>query len=179
MKRRSPKDRGLGEGAPACYDRCRFEPSMPPLHIAAATQADYEWCARLMASSEPWITLRRDLEGCRAVLVRPGTELFVARDQDSSGPLGFILLAAYGFAASPYVASIGVGPEARGQSVGSQLMAFAEQRYRDRGHLFLLVSSFNQRAQKFYRGHGYEFVGELKDYIVAGHSELIFHKRLP
>lgn len=132
-----------------------------------------------MASSEPWITLGRDLEGCRAVLVRPATELFVARDQDSSRPFGFILLAAYGFAASPYVASIGVDPEARGQSVGSQLMAFAEQRYRDRGHLFLLVSSFNQRAQKFYRGHGYEFVGELKDYIVPGHSELIFHKRLP
>ena len=152
---------------------------MPPLHIAAATQADYEWCARLMASSEPWITLRRDLEGCRAALIRPGTELFLARDQDSSRPLGFILLAPQGFAASPYVASIGVAAEARGQSVGSQLMAFAEQRYRDRRHLFLLVSSFNPRAQQFYRRHGYEFIGELKDYMVAGHSELILHKRLP
>ena len=93
--------------------------------------------------------------------------------------LGFILLAPHGFAGSPYVACIGVGPEARGQSVGSQLMAFAEQRYRDRGHLFLLVSSFNERAQQFYRRHGYEFTGELKDFLVPGHSELIFHKRLP
>jgi ribosomal protein S18 acetylase RimI-like enzyme len=152
---------------------------MPPLSIAAATQADYEWCARLMAVSEPWITLRRDLEGCRATLVRPGTELFLARDQNSSSPLGFILLAPHGFAGSPYVACIGVGPEARGESVGSQLMAFAEQRYRNRGHLFLLVSSFNERAQQFYRRHGYEFTGELKDFLVPGHSEFIFHKRLP
>jgi len=152
---------------------------MPHFPIAAATQADYEWCARLMAASEPWITLRRDLEGCRATLVRPGTELFLARDQDSSCPLGFILLAPHGFAGSPYVACIGVGPETRGQSIGSQLMAFAEQRYRDRSHLFLLVSSFNDRAQQFYRRHGYEFIGELKDFLVRGHSELIFHKRLP
>lgn len=58
-------------------------------------------------------------------------------------------------------------------------MAFAEQRFAGRGHLFLLVSSFNERAQHFYREHGYQFVGELKDYLVPGHSELIFHKRLP
>jgi ribosomal protein S18 acetylase RimI-like enzyme len=58
-------------------------------------------------------------------------------------------------------------------------MTFTEQRFRDRGHLFLLVSSFNPRAQQFYRHHGYESIGELKDYIVSGHSELIFYKRLP
>jgi len=131
-----------------------------------------------MASNEPWVTLCRDLDACRAALVRPGSELFIACDAEAGLPLGFILLAPYGFAASPYVASIAVAPEAQGVYVGSQLMGFAERHFRDRGHLFLLVSSFNQRAQQFYRGHGYEFVGELKDYIVPGHSELIFHKRL-
>ena len=153
---------------------------MQPIHIEPAAPADYEWCARLMAASEPWITLRRDLEACRIVLARPGAELFVGSDPKSKACslLGFILVAPYGFAGSPYLASIAVAPEARGQSVGSQLMAFAEKRFADRGHLFLLVSSFNQRAQHFYRQCGYQFVGELKDYIVPGHSELIFHKRL-
>ena len=151
---------------------------MQPLHIAAALPADYEWSAQLMASIEPWITLRRDLQGCRAVLNRPGTELFVARSEEAPQPLGFILLAAHGLAGSPYIASIGVTPAAQGQRVGSQLMTFAEQRCRRREHLFLLVSSFNERAQHFYRAHGYEFIGELKDYIVPGHSELLFHKRL-
>lgn len=150
---------------------------MRPVNIAIAEPDDHEWCARLMASSEPWITLQRGLEGCRQVLSRPGTELFIARDQDSKA-LGFILLAPYGLAGSPYIASIAVSADAQGQSVGSQLMKFTEQHFHDRSHLFLLVSSFNSRAQQFYRRHGYEFVGELKDYIVAGHSELIFHKRL-
>ena len=62
--------------------------------------------------------------------------------------------------------------------VGSQLLVFAERHFCDRGHLFLLVSSFNREAQHFYSSHAYELVGELKDYIVGGHSELIFHKRL-
>ena len=152
---------------------------MQIVHIVPASSADREWCGRLMVSSDPWITLKRDLDSCCATLQRPGTELFVARDQGQAQLLGFVLLAAYGFAGSPYLTSIAVGPEARGRGVGSELMAFAENQFQDRGHLFLLVSSFNQRAQQFYRRRGYEFVGELKDYIVTGHSELIFHKRLP
>jgi len=147
-----------------------------PIHIVAAAQGDYEWCAGVMASSEPWITLRRDLEECRAALVRPGAELFVARDNDL--PAGFILLAPYGLAGSPYIASIAVAAKARGQGVGSQLLRFAEEHFAGRGHIFLLVSSFNHRAQDFYRRYGYEFVGELKDYITPGQSEFILHKRL-
>jgi ribosomal protein S18 acetylase RimI-like enzyme len=150
---------------------------MQPVHIAPAEPDDHDWCARLMASSEPWITLQRNRDACGQVLSRPGTELFVARDQNSRH-LGFILLAPHGLAGSPYVASIAVSPEARGQSVGSELMKFTEQHFHDRSDLFLLVSSFNSRAQNFYRRHGYEQIAELKDYIVAGHSELIFHKRL-
>jgi ribosomal protein S18 acetylase RimI-like enzyme len=151
---------------------------MRPVHIAPSKPADHEWCARLMASTEPWITLKRDLEGCRATVNRPETELFLAQEPEASNPLGFILLAPFGFAGSPYVACIAVAPDAQGQSVGAQLLAFAEQLYDDRGHIFLLVSSFNQRAQQFYRRQAYEFVGELKDYLDSGHSELIFHKRL-
>jgi [ribosomal protein S18]-alanine N-acetyltransferase len=162
----------------ACYDRCRFASSMHPVHIEPAEPDDHEWCACLMASSEPWITLQRDLSACRQVIKRPSTELFIAWDRNSQ-KLGFILLAPYGLAGSPYIASIAVSPDAQGQTVGSQLMQFTEQHFHDRSHLFLLVSSFNSRAQHFYRRHGYEFIGELKDYIVAGHSELIFHKSLP
>ena len=147
-----------------------------PIQIAAAAPDDYEWGARLMASTEPWITFKRDLVGCRDTLLRPGTELFVARQEEIR--LGFILVAPYGLAGSPYVACLAVAAEARGQGVGSQLLRFAEERFADRAHIFILVSSFNHRAQDLYRREGYKFVGELKDYIVAGHSELILHKRI-
>ena len=143
----------------------------PPVAIAPASHDDAEWCARVMAASEPWITLRRDLTGCRDALARPGTELFVARD-DGGKPVGFVLVA------SPYIASIAVAADARGRGIGSALLRFTEQQFAGRGHLFLLVSSFNDRAHKVYRRHGYEPIGELRDYIVAGSSEIILHKRL-
>ena len=147
-----------------------------PIQIKAAAPDDYEWGARLMSSSEPWITFKRDLDGCRDTLLRPGTELFVAWQKEVR--LGFILLAPFGLAGSPYIACLAVGAEARGQGVGSQLLRFAEEFFADRAHIFILVSSFNHRAQNLYRREGYEFVGELKDHIVAGESELILHKRI-
>ena len=148
------------------------------IDVVAAAPDDYAWCAELMASSEPWITLKRDVVACRAALSRPGTELFLARRQEGGAPEGFILLSPYGLAGSPYIASVAVAAEARGQGVGSQLLSFAERNFHGREHLFLLVSSFNRQAQELYRRHGYEQVGELKDYCVAGYAELILHKAL-
>jgi [ribosomal protein S18]-alanine N-acetyltransferase len=147
-----------------------------PIEIGCAAPGEYEWCARVMADSEPWITLGRDLEGCRAAVTRPGTELFVARDRLQAA--GFVLVAPFGMAGSPYIASLAVMAEARGEGIGSELLRFAEERFAASGHIFLLVSSFNRGAERLYRQHGYEFVGELKDYVVTGHSELILHKRL-
>lgn len=149
-----------------------------PIHITSAAPDDYAWCASLMASSEPWITLGRDFPSCRDALNRPGTDLFVARRGENDQRAGFILVAPYGLAGSPYIASVAVEAEMRGQGIGSELLRFAERRFAGRAHLFLLVSSFNSNAQQLYLRHGYECAGELKDYCVAGHSELIYHKGL-
>jgi len=155
--------------------------SIPPapggLTIGRAEDRDHDWCARLMAGSEPWITLRRDLDGCYAALRRPGSELFVARER--GGPAGFILIHPYGCAGSPYIASVAVAEGARGRSIGTQLVAFAERRMAGRRFIFLCVSSFNRRAQELYSRLGYRRVGEIPDFIVEGHSEILLCKRLP
>lgn len=149
-----------------------------PIRISAAAQDDFAWCAALMASSDPWITLGRGPDLCLAALNRPGTDLFVARKVEDDRPVGFILVSAYGLAGSPYIASIGVAEVLRGQGVGSQMLRFAEQHFAGRAHLFLLVSSFNQKAQKLYQQMGYRCVGELSNYCIPGHAELILHKDL-
>jgi len=58
------------------------------------------------------------------------------------------------------------------------MLAFAERQAAGRRFIFLCVSSFNLRAQALYRRLGYEQVGELPGYIVEGHSELLFWKKL-
>jgi len=148
------------------------------IHVTAAVLDDYEWCATLMASSEPWITLGRDLGSCHDALNRPGTELFVARNPEDDQLIGFVLLAPYGLAGSPYIATVAVAAEVRGQGIGTELLRFAEHHFAGREHLFLLVSSFNQGARQLYLRQGYAPVGELKDYCVSGQSELILHKGL-
>jgi ribosomal protein S18 acetylase RimI-like enzyme len=168
----------------------------PTITIEPAQEPDFDWCAQLMAGSEPWITLRLDLEQSRMSLRRPGGELFVAREGGQpvseihgqvdhvtvSGtgfqPVGFIQIHPYGFAGSPYITSIGVAADARGKGIGAQLLAFTEQHVVDRRFIFLCVSSFNHRAQEFYRRHGYARVGEIPNYVVEGHSELVLCKKL-
>jgi ribosomal protein S18 acetylase RimI-like enzyme len=130
-----------------------------------------------MAASEPWMTLRRDRGDCLAALTRPGSELFVAINRDDER-VGFILVAPYGLAGSPYIAAIAVAETARDRGIGSQLLRFAETRFVARKHLFLLVSSFNSRAQQLYIRHGFRPVGELPGYVSPAYSELIFYKEL-
>ncbi len=52
---------------------------MDEIEIGEATAAEREWCARLMASSEPWITLRRGLDVLLPAALDPEYVVLVAR----------------------------------------------------------------------------------------------------
>jgi ribosomal-protein-alanine N-acetyltransferase len=61
--------------------------------------------------------------------------------------------------------------------LGSHLIAFAEERIlRESPNIFMCVSSFNEGARQLYQRLGYQVVGELTDYIVQGHSEILLRK---
>lgn len=149
---------------------------MPHLTINRADAADGEWCAGLMASNEPWITLSRDLAACRAYCELPQFVTLIARR--GGARCGFLLLHPTGVAGSPYVASIVIEPAERGQGIGSKLLEAAEGRDPDARHIFLCVSSFNPRAQQLYERRGYSKAGEFPDYVITGASEILMHKRL-
>jgi ribosomal protein S18 acetylase RimI-like enzyme len=147
------------------------------LTVAEATDAEREWAAGVMASSDPWLTLGRGLAECRAACQRPGYLMLVAREGDQ--PRAFALLHPRGVAGSPYLASFGVSADARGLGVGAFLLSACEQHFRSSArHFFLCVSSFNTRARAFYERHGYSQVGEFRDYVIDGASEILMHKRL-
>jgi len=148
-----------------------------PLHIRTASHDDREWAARLMARSEPWITLGRTLETCRLVCHNPDYLVFTGVRGETR--CGFVLLHARGVVGSPYLATIAVDEPFRSQGIGAELIAFAEDYFRGHArHMFLCVSSFNPRARALYERLGYRQVGELPDYLIDGASELLMHKRL-
>jgi ribosomal-protein-alanine N-acetyltransferase len=65
------------------------------------------------------------------------------------------------------------------QGLGSKLVEFAEQRIlRESPNIFMCVSSFNHDARRLYERLGYQVIGELTDYLVRGHSEILLRKTL-
>jgi len=137
-------------------------------------KADAEICARMMANSEPWITLRRDYDASLKILTDSSREVYLAIVSDEI--VGFTILTMHG-AFVGYLQSVCVAPEWRGKGIGSQLMDYVEKRILgETPNVFICVSSFNERVQKLYERRGYEVVGELKNWIVPGHSEILLRK---
>jgi ribosomal protein S18 acetylase RimI-like enzyme len=127
-----------------------------------------------MCSSEPWITLGRNFETSLAIVRDPTREVYLARDE--CGIAGFLILCMAG-AFVGYIQSICIDPRCRGVGLGSRLLEFAEERIRRVSpNIFMCVSSFNVGARRLYERHGYRVVGELTDYLVQGHSEILLRK---
>lgn len=140
------------------------------------TEDDARACARLMAASEPWITLGRSYQASLGIIQDPTREVYLARDE--TGLAGFLILCLTG-AFVGYIQTICIDPARRGQGLGSRLVEFAEQRIvQVSPNIFMCVSSFNHDARRLYERLGYKVVGELTDYIVRGHSELLLRKTL-
>lgn len=138
------------------------------------TTRDAEACARLMASSEPWLTLGRSYETSLAIIQDPTRETYLAREGGEL--LGFLIICMTG-AFVGYIQTVCIHPQHRGRGLGSRMVAFAEQRIlTEVPNVFMCVSSFNHAARRLYQRLGYQVVGELTDYIVSGHSEILLRK---
>src|SRR5262245_8720607 len=155
----------MGEAAPASVE-------IRQLRWAEEARA----CARMMSSSEPWLTLQRSFDECMDLLEDPSREVYVA--VDGQRVLGFVILNMAG-AFVGYIQTVCVAEEERSRGIGARLVRYSEERiFRDSPNVFLCVSSFNPRARALYEKLGYRLVGTLENYIVSGHDELLFRKTI-
>jgi ribosomal protein S18 acetylase RimI-like enzyme len=148
--------------------------SLIPTIERLTTQRDAEACARLMTCSEPWTTLGRTYQTSLAIIQDPTRETYVLREGEEV--VGFLIICMTG-AFVGYIQTICIHPDHRGRGFGSRLVELAEQRIlKEVPNVFMCVSSFNHGARRLYERLGYGVVGELTDYIVAGHSEILLRK---
>lgn len=145
------------------------------IQVSVAHESEVGWCAQVMAETDPWLAYRFSTETCADILRWPGSTVFVAR---LDRPVGFVLIHPRGFLGSPYIAVIAIVAGLRSRGIGGQLLKFAETHFSGRRHVYLCVSSFNLRALRFYKVHGYLRVGEIPDFITDGFSEFLMQKRL-
>ena len=150
---------------------------MPKIQIHAfESTADATWAAKVMAESEPWATLGTGYERSLNLLSNATRERYLARV--AGEPAGFLMISMQG-AFVGYIQLLGVAPEFRGRGVGKALIEYAERRiFRETPNVFICVSDFNQEAQGFYAKMGYQKVGELTDFIIAGHAEILLRKTI-
>jgi len=127
-----------------------------------------------MATSEPWLTLGRGYEASLIILQDESRERYVVHRNGALA--GFLILNMKG-AFVGYIQTVCVAQEFRNQGIGTELIRFGEERiFREHPNVFMCVSSFNTSARELYERLGYKAVGELTDYIVPGHSEILLRK---
>jgi [ribosomal protein S18]-alanine N-acetyltransferase len=140
---------------------------MKPAHIPV--------CKKIASVSEPWKTLNEQIDFRHYISLK---QTYVCID--AGRVVGFIIFSPEPvFARGGYLRAIGVLPAMRRQGIGKILMAFAEAitAYHSQ-NFYLCVSSFNVKAQSFYKNIGYRKVGEIPGLTMSGATEFIYWKKL-
>jgi ribosomal-protein-alanine N-acetyltransferase len=135
---------------------------------------DFAICAMLMSVSDPWITLGMDYPQCLKAFDGPFNEVFVLKKEAEI--IGFVIIQTSG-TFKGYIQTISINETCRGAGYGTQLLQFCENRILQYSpNIFICVSSFNHRAVNLYIKFGFELVGELKDFVKKGFTELLLRK---
>ncbi len=77
----------------------------------------------------------------------------------------------------PYLEMLALLPDWQGRGIGSALLRWFEQDANpDARNLWVVSSSFNERALAFYRRHGFEDVATLPSLVFDGFDEILLRK---
>jgi len=131
-------------------------PSTPPPEAAAAARLEYH------ESENPEIAARLGAEIAARFGARDETPLsLVARDADGAVIAGLNGVVHWRWL---YVRHLWVAEAARGQGLGSRLLAAVEQSARDRGARGAYIDTFDEAAARFYERAGYRRHGRIEDF---------------
>ena len=103
-------------------------------------------------------------------------ESFSAVRENGSGAIE-AGISGYTWGGCCYVSHLWVSESARGNGLGSELLAAVERHAREKRCRLILVSSHSFQAPQFYADRGYERVARIDDHPV-GHSSSYYTKRL-
>jgi ribosomal protein S18 acetylase RimI-like enzyme len=146
-----------------------------------ASNGEHEiWtCADIMASTDPWLRYGRTRQTNHSTLTAPGVETYVAVAADNDQIVGVVALALQIPLIRGYILALAVAGDFRNRGIGTQLLRHAEQRiFRESPNVFMCVTSFNEGAHRLYKRLGFEQIGIIKDYAVAGAHEHLLRKTI-
>ncbi len=151
--------------------------------ITEATVEDLADLASLMTASPLLLRYGITHDGATAALDQAWRKhdlILVAQYAGQTGPKGFAwVIASRVLDGAAYLRLLLVAEEAQREGVGNRLLRAAEQHAREwANHLYLLATTDNVGARRFYEHHGYRHVGDLPDLVRPGIDEALYHKPL-
>ncbi len=151
------------------------------MDVRPLVPAEFPALARALAGVPLMVRYGRTPEALEAALRAAharGERLLVADEGGAIRGLAWFLTRGT-LALGGYLKLIAMLPGAEGKGAGADLLAaFEAETARESRHAFLLVSDFNEGAQRFYERHGYARVGALPALVLPDVAEVLYWKRM-
>ena len=150
---------------------------MTEVKIRELKEEDIEECVEMTVTTFPWIAFGLKKEGARKFFNdRLGKELVYVATRNEE-VLGFITIKRNILYAN-YIRRIVVREDARSEGIGGKLMEYIEEMTYSSGlpNVFLVTTTANEGAVKFYKKNGYKIIGTIPDFVEKGLDEFIFWK---
>jgi [ribosomal protein S18]-alanine N-acetyltransferase len=139
-------------------------------------EKDIEAAAQLMSTNDPWVALGKTYSDCLAAIRNPIAETYIVKS--SGRVIGLAIIQLKG-PMTGYIQTLVIQARFRGNGIGTQLIAYLEKRIHEVSpNIFMCVSDFNTDAQRLYKKLGFEVIGEIKNYVIEGHSEILLRKTI-
>lgn len=142
--------------------------------VLTTDAADFAICAKMMSVTDPWIALGIDYDHCLKSFDGSHREVFLLKKEGEI--IGFVIIQPQG-TFKGYIQTLAINDAHRGAGLGTLLLQFCQERILQYSpNIFICVSSFNTKAVELYNRFGFELIGELKDFVKTGFTELLLRK---
>lgn len=134
-----------------------------------------------MVRMDPWRALNYSAVNLESYLLAPDPSLrrYAVR---LDGRVAGVVAVRYPWLKGAYLELIGLFPAAQGQGFGTTILQWLERTTAARAtNLWVLVSSFNDGARRFYLRYGFREIGAIEALVSLQSTELLLRKvlRLP
>lgn len=145
--------------------------------LAALEPTDCLPLAEAIAAMPPWSVMHYPAEALARFLagVDGGARRFRV---ELNGQQAGVISVRSPWLKGPYLELLALLPSFQGQGIGSSLIAWleAEAARQEARNLWVCASSFNEKALRFYRRHGFQHAAVLPGLVADGYEEILLRK---
>lgn len=150
-----------------------------PFTLSPLLPEDCPPLAAAIVAMEPWSVMNYPADRLTEFLATPdcgATRCLIEIGGEKAG----VISVRYPWLKGPYLELLALLAPFQGKGIGGNLLARFEREAvsREARNLFVCASSFNERALRFYRRHGFREVAVLPGLVAEGYDEILLRKCL-